>query len=107
MSSNTPILMKILERLDKMDTRFDNIETRLDNIETQLDKVYARLDKLDSSVSLIQHYIVNKMEPSITAIQKYIKNESDIQEANSTVLMKNYLYNIYPHANISAFPLIL
>lgn len=72
-SPNTPILHKILERLDKIDNRLDKLEVR-----------------------------VGTLEKTVNNIQSYIKNESDIQENRLTLHMKELLHGIYNTANIQS-----
>ncbi len=65
-SSNTPILLKILERLDSIDTRIEKLESKVNSLEN----------------------VTNK-------IQAYIQTESNNKENECTDFIKQSLHQIY------------
>ena len=62
MSANAPILQKILDRLDSIDSRLTKVETRL---------------------TVVEHEVVK--------LRSYVQNESYIQERKFTSFLKKYL----------------
>jgi hypothetical protein len=70
-SSNTPILLKILERLDSIDTRIENLESK-----------------------------VNSLENVTIKIQSYIQTESNNKENECTDFIKQSLQRMYTFGNV-------
>jgi len=93
-SPNTPILLKILDRLDKLETSVDILNKSVNTLNKSFHILDESFHTLDESFHTLDE-----------SFHAYTKRESDIQEYHTTRSVKRLLQEQFPFAKIHISPL--